>query len=53
MMLQLTTSTVFEASNPEASAKLSNRTEAIAVCTAFVNSVWRPLLEALSFILSR
>jgi hypothetical protein len=53
MMLQLTTSTVFEASNLEAFAKLSNRTEAIAVCTALVNSVWRPLLEALSFILSR
>lgn len=53
MMLQLTTSTVFEASNFEAFANSSNKTEAIAVCTALVNAVWRPLLEALSFILSR
>ncbi|KAG0558241.1 hypothetical protein KC19_10G013800 [Ceratodon purpureus] len=36
----------------EASTKIDSK-DMVSVCTALVNSVWRPLLEALSFILTR
>lgn len=50
--LQLVDSASVQMPNPEASTKDKSKIM-VPVCTALVNAVWRPLLEAFTFILTR
>ena len=51
-LLQLIVPSCIPISDLEASTK-ADENDMVSVCTALANSVWRPLLEALSFILTR